>query len=235
MGFFVGWHYVKQGYGMLMVDAAQRRSYFAESDKKVLLANSYACWILAWLTVNATAHERNLWGLKFAMLDVPPAVLLFGGAVLAATSAWTAWILLRHARTHRAAVPINGIAAYVACEAIGKLAGWIEPPAESQIGLALVTLSLVVMPLLATAKRRLAHRLGSVTLLADAAETQLCFYLSGIVLIGLAGNMLAGWWWMDPVAALLVGGVAFHEGQRAWTHGDLCGDGSRDAALERGA
>jgi hypothetical protein len=114
MGFFVGWHYVKQGYGMLMVDAAQRRSYFAEPDKKILLANSYACWILAWLTVNATAHERNLWGLKFAMLDVPPAVLWFGGAVLALTSAWTAWVLFRHGRAHRGAVPVNGIAAYVA-------------------------------------------------------------------------------------------------------------------------
>jgi hypothetical protein len=114
MGFFVGWHYVKQGYGMLMVDAAQRRGYFGESDKKVLLVNSYACWIVSWLAVNATAHERNLWGLRFAMLDVPPALLWLGGGALAVTSAYTAWILVRHARAHRGTVPVTGIMAYIA-------------------------------------------------------------------------------------------------------------------------
>jgi divalent metal cation (Fe/Co/Zn/Cd) transporter len=93
--------------------------------------------------------------------------------------------------------------------------------------LVLVAVSLVVMPLLALAKRRIAQRLGSVTLQADAAETQVCAYLSIAVLVGLAGNALFGWWWMDAAAALVVAGIAFYEGQRAWAHGELCADGAR--------
>jgi hypothetical protein len=114
MGFFVGWHYVKQGYGMLMVDAALRRSYFSEADKKILLINSYACWIVAWLAGNKAVATRNLWGLSFASIDVPVGLLWLGVAVLVITTAYTAWILFRHARAHRGAVPINGMAAYFA-------------------------------------------------------------------------------------------------------------------------
>jgi divalent metal cation (Fe/Co/Zn/Cd) transporter len=162
------------------------------------------------------------------------ALLGFGlDSVVETTSAViVAWHLTRSERSEQLAVRLIaltffGIAAYVVFEAVGKLAGWIEPPAETQVGMALVTLSLVVMPLLAGLKRRVAHRLGSVVLLADAAETQLCFYLSAIVLVGLAANVVLGWWWMDPLAALCVGAVALYEGQRAWAHGDLCGDGTR--------
>ena len=86
----------------------------------------------------------------------------------------------------------------------------------------MVALSLVVMPILAWAKRRVASELGSVALRADAAETQLCTYLSGVVLVGLAANALAGWWWMDPVSALVVAALAVKEGRTAWTSGDLC-------------
>lgn len=114
MGFFVGWHYVKQGYGMLMVDAALRRSYFSEADKKILLINSYACWIVAWLAGNKAVATRNLWGLSFASIDVPVGLLWLGVAVLVITSAYAAWVLFRHARAHRGAIPINGMAAYIA-------------------------------------------------------------------------------------------------------------------------
>ena len=114
MGFFVGWHYVKQGYGMLMVDAALRRSYFSEADKKILLINSYACWMVAWLAGNKAVATRNLWGLSFASIDVPVGLVWLGVAVLVITTAYTAWVLFRHARTHRGAIPINGMAAYIA-------------------------------------------------------------------------------------------------------------------------
>jgi len=86
----------------------------------------------------------------------------------------------------------------------------------------ITALSLIVMPSLAWAKRRVAGRMGSVALKADAAETQLCTYLSAVVLLGLAANAVLGWWWMDPLAALIVAALAFREGREAWTNGDLC-------------
>ncbi|HZU06378.1 MAG TPA: cation transporter [Chloroflexota bacterium] len=114
------------------------------------------------------------------------------------------------------------IAAYVTYEALGKLLGWAEAPDYSPVGLALVALSLGVMPALAWAKRRVAAGLGSVALQADAAETQLCTYLSAVVLVGLAANGLFGWWWMDPLAGLVVAAVALREGHAAWTSGAHC-------------
>jgi divalent metal cation (Fe/Co/Zn/Cd) transporter len=114
------------------------------------------------------------------------------------------------------------IAAYVIYDAMTKLLGLGEKPEHSAVGLALVALSLVVMPGLAWAKRKVAVGLSSVALKADAAETQLCTYLSAVVLLGLAANSLLGWWWMDPVAGLVVAGLALKEGWEAWRSGDLC-------------
>ena len=93
-----------------------------------------------------------------------------------------------------------------------KLLGIDEHPEHSAVGLAITALSLVVMPTLAWAKRRVAAGLGSVALKADAAETQLCTYLSAVVLVGLAANSLAGWWWMDPLAGLVVAVLAHPRG-----------------------
>lgn len=114
MTFFVGWHYVKQGYGMLMVDAALRRSYFGNADKKILLVNSYACWILAWAIGNKVVAERDFWGLAYATFDIPLALLWIGAAIVAATTILSALTLYRHARAHRDGIPVNGMAAYIA-------------------------------------------------------------------------------------------------------------------------
>ncbi len=120
------------------------------------------------------------------------------------------------------ALSFFAIAAYVTVDAVLKLLGIDEHPEHSTIGLAITALSLVVMPALAWAKRRVAAGLGSVALKADAAETQLCTYLSAVVLVGLAANSLAGWWWMDPLAGLVVAALAIREGRAAWASGDLC-------------
>ncbi len=130
-------------------------------------------------------------------------------------------------RTERRAVRLIalsffGIGAYVTVDAASTLLGLRDEPLRSPLGLAITALSLVVMPLLAWAKRRVAARLGSVALRADAAETQLCTYLSAVVLLGLAANALLGWWWMDPVAGLVVAALAIREGRTAWTSGELC-------------
>jgi divalent metal cation (Fe/Co/Zn/Cd) transporter len=130
-------------------------------------------------------------------------------------------------RTERRAVRLIAlsffaIAAYVTVDAALKLLGIDDHPEQSAVGLAITALSLVVMPALAWAKRRVAAGLGSVALEADAAETQLCTYLSAVVLIGLAANSLAGWWWMDPLAGLIVAALAIREGRTAWASGELC-------------
>jgi divalent metal cation (Fe/Co/Zn/Cd) transporter len=144
------------------------------------------------------------------------------------------WRLLRQTSDHRAieraerravrliAISFIGIAVYVTYDAASKLLGLGEPPERSPIGLALVALSVVVMPTLAWAKRRVAAALGSVALRADAAQTNLCTYLSAVVLLGLAANAVGGWWWMDPLAGLVVAALAVREGLVAWRSGDLC-------------
>jgi len=115
-----------------------------------------------------------------------------------------------------------GIAAYVTVDAASTLLGLRDEPQRSPLGLAITALSLVVMPTLAWTKRRVAARLGSVALRADAAQTRLCTYPSAVVLLGLAANALLNWWWMDPVAGLVVAALALREGLEAWTSGELC-------------
>jgi cation diffusion facilitator family transporter len=120
------------------------------------------------------------------------------------------------------ALSFYGIAAYVTVDAASTLLGLRDEPQHSPLGLAITALSLVVMPTLAWAKRRVAARLSSVALRADAAQTQLCTYLSAVVLLGLAANALLNWWWMDPVAGIVVAVLALREGREAWTSGELC-------------
>ena len=87
---------------------------------------------------------------------------------------------------------------------------------ESIVGIVLAVVSLVVMPLLARAKRRVGKRMGSRALQADAAETTLCVWLSAILLAGLSLNALLGWWWADPLAGLGIVYVAGREGLGHW-------------------
>jgi divalent metal cation (Fe/Co/Zn/Cd) transporter len=77
------------------------------------------------------------------------------------------------------------------------------------------------MPLLARAKRRVAARLSSRALRADSRQTNLCAYLSAILLIGLLANAVAGWWWADPVAALVMVPIIANEGVEA-LRGEAC-------------
>jgi divalent metal cation (Fe/Co/Zn/Cd) transporter len=114
------------------------------------------------------------------------------------------------------------LAPYVTVEALYNLATG-ERPETSWLGMALVTTSLVGMPLLGRAKRRLADTLGSVATRGEGTQNLLCAYLAGAVLVGLVGNALFGLWWLDPVAALVIAGVAIREGVRSW-RGEGCAD-----------
>jgi divalent metal cation (Fe/Co/Zn/Cd) transporter len=111
-------------------------------------------------------------------------------------------------------VSFIALAIYVAYEAITSLVKK-EPPAESLPGIILATVSLVVMPLLARAKRRVAGRIRSAALTADAKQTEFCTYLSAILLGGLVLNALLGWWWADPAAAVVMVPIIAREGVEA--------------------
>jgi divalent metal cation (Fe/Co/Zn/Cd) transporter len=113
-------------------------------------------------------------------------------------------------------------AAYVAGQAVWDLVARSEPE-ESVPGIAIAALSLVVMPGLAIAKRRVGRRMSSRTVVADSAQTMLCSYLSAILLIGLVANATLDWWWADPIAALVIAALAGREGREAW-RGDSCCD-----------
>jgi divalent metal cation (Fe/Co/Zn/Cd) transporter len=119
------------------------------------------------------------------------------------------------------AVQFFVLAPYVAYEAVTKL--WHgDRPDTSWIGIALVTTSAIGMPLLGRAKTRLAVKLGSGATHGEGTQNILCGYLALAVLAGLLGNALLGWWWLDPVAALAIAGLAVHEGRRSW-RGETCG------------
>ncbi len=92
-------------------------------------------------------------------------------------------------------------------------------PESSVIGIALTVLSLIVMPLLARAKLRVAASLGSRALRADAHETIVCAWLSAATLLGLGFNVVLGWWWADPLAALAMLPIIIREGLEAWREG----------------
>jgi divalent metal cation (Fe/Co/Zn/Cd) transporter len=117
--------------------------------------------------------------------------------------------------TKAIAISFAALAAYVGFEAIRDLTSGAEPDA-SVPGVVLAALSLAVMPFLARAKRRLAPVLGSAAAVADAAQTNLCAMLSAILLVGLAANVVAGWWWADPVAGVGIALLAAIEARRTW-------------------
>jgi divalent metal cation (Fe/Co/Zn/Cd) transporter len=113
------------------------------------------------------------------------------------------------------------LALYVTAQAAWVL--WRRlPPEESPVGIALAVASLVSMPLVAWGKLRAARELGSAALRAEAKETLACSYLSFALLLGLAANTLAGWWWADPAAALLMVPWLVKEGMEG-LRGDPCG------------
>ena len=93
----------------------------------------------------------------------------------------------------------------------------------SRVGIGLAIASLIVMPVLAIAKTRTGKALESRTVLADAAETKLCTYLSVILLAGLVLDATLDWSWADPVAAIGIAVLAVREGREAWSGDDCCG------------
>ena len=112
------------------------------------------------------------------------------------------------------------LAAYVSYDAISSLIKQ-EAPEPSIIGIAVASLSLFIMPFVSMLQRKAGNELGSHSAVADSKQTLLCTYMSGALLVGLLLNSLFGWWWADPLAALIIVTFAIREGTQAWK-GDVC-------------
>jgi len=112
------------------------------------------------------------------------------------------------------------LAAYVAFESARDLITK-NSPEHSVAGIIIAIVSLIVMPLLSKAKRRVGRQLGSAAMHADARQTEFCTYLSAILLGGLLLNMALGWWWADPIAALVMLPIIAKEGIEG-IRGDHC-------------
>lgn len=179
-----------------------------------------------WLT-RATLAYNSLEGLLAvgaALAAGSVALLGFGidSAIEVVASGAAIWRLRvdrevdRRANVERRAVQLIGtsfllLALYVATDAVRTL--WRGTgPTESWLGIGVALASLIIMPWLARRKRQVAANLQSGALTAEARQTEICVYLSVILLIGLGLNLAVGWWWADPVAALAMAPLIAWEG-----------------------
>ena len=186
---------------------------------------------LSWLSLvwmgaeGAIAITAGILAGSIALLSFGLDSAIEGFASLVIVWRFTGWRLLSHAAEERAqklvAIQFFLLAPYVAFEAGHKLIAG-EHPETTWLGIALVTSSLIGMPFLGIAKHRLADTLGSVATRGEGTQNLLCAYLAAAVLAGLLGNALAGLWWLDPVAALVVAAVAVREGRESWRGEGCC-------------
>ena len=114
------------------------------------------------------------------------------------------------------------LAAYVGVESVRTFFG-AHHPETSWVGIGLAAFTAPTMPLLARAKQRVGHALGSSATVGEAQQNMICAYLSVALLVGLGANALLGWWWADPAAALVIAAVALLEGRESW-RGEACCD-----------
>ncbi|HEY8763435.1 MAG TPA: cation transporter [Solirubrobacteraceae bacterium] len=115
------------------------------------------------------------------------------------------------------------LAPYIAQDAIRALIAG-DHASTSWVGIGLSIGSIIAMPLLGRAKQRVGERLGSGATAGEGAQNLLCAYMAAGVLVGLAANAAVGWWWLDPVIALVIAGIAVREGRETWKgEGCACG------------
>jgi divalent metal cation (Fe/Co/Zn/Cd) transporter len=184
-------------------------------------------WLsLAWMGAEgAIAITAGILAGSIALIGFGIDSAIEGVASLVIVWRFTGHRLVSHVAEERAqklvAIQFFILAPYVAFEAIRHLAG-AEHPEISVLGMLLTASSVVGMPILGVAKQRLAATLGSSATHGEGAQNLICAYLAGAVFLGLAGNALFGWWWLDPIAALLIAGVAVREGLETWRGEGCC-------------
>lgn len=179
--------------------------------------------LLTWLTLVYNLGEAGL-SLTASVMAGSVALMAFGvdSTIEMLASSVALWRLysdadqVRRERSERVALRLIGssflvLAAYVAYQSIRVL--WqAAAPEESTLGIVVAAAAVIVMPVLARAKTRVALAMRSGALHAEAKQTMLCTYLSAILLGGLVLNATLGWWWADPLAALIMTPIIAREG-----------------------
>jgi hypothetical protein len=112
MAFTSGWHYVKQGYGVIVVLSAIRRIYYSEIEKRLLLLNGYVVWIYSWMALNETFYQKKLYGIAFFTFDVPPMLLAIGAAAAVLTTAAVVVAFAVRIAVRKLPVSWNGVVGY---------------------------------------------------------------------------------------------------------------------------
>jgi len=181
---------------------------------------------LAWMTVEGgVAIGAGIAAGSIALVGFGLDSAIEGFASVIIIWRFTGRRVFSHAAEERAqrlvAVQFFLLAPYVGVESVRALVGG-EHPQASWVGVALAVASVVLMPVLAVAKQRLADQLGSAATAGEGRQNMLCAYLAGALLLGLLGNALLGAWWLDPAVGLLIASVAVKEGREAWRGEGCC-------------
>jgi divalent metal cation (Fe/Co/Zn/Cd) transporter len=205
---------------------APRREPSAEWLRAARRAKALSWLSLVWMGAEgAIAITAGILAGSIALIGFGIDSAIEGAASLIIVWRFTGHRLLSAASETRAqrlvALQFFLLAPYVTVEAIRHLITGAEVE-TSWLGMALTATSLLGMPVLGVAKQRLAQTLGSSATHGEGAQNLLCAYLAGAVFLGLAGNALLGWWWLDPIAALAIAGVAVKEGIETWRGEGCC-------------
>ena len=199
------------------------RERYGELARRVRLLS----WLsLGWMTIEgAVAIIAGIVASSIALVGFGLDSVIEGLASVIIIWRFTGSRTFSHAAEERAqklvAIQFFILAPYVAFEATRSLIGGHQPDA-SWVGVALAAGSVVIMPVLAIAKQRLARQMGSAATAGEGRQNMLCAYLAGALLIGLLGNALLGAWWLDPAVGLLIAALAVHEGREAWRGEGCC-------------
>ena len=188
--------------------------------------------LVSWLTVGWNSTEAVV-ALVAAAMAGSPALLGFGlDSIVESLSSlvmiWRFHHLDRGRHREQRALQLVGaslllLAGFVIFDATRTLI-YRERPESSYVGIGLAVVSIAVMPVLARYKRRIARQIRSDALHADSKQTDICWYLASILLVGVGLNALFGWWWADPVAAVCMVPLIAKEGLDALRGRTCCGD-----------
>ena len=184
-------------------------------------------WLsLAWMSAEgAIAIAAGISAGSIALIGFGIDSAIEGFASVIIVWRFTGHRLYSHAAEERAqklvAIQFFLLAPYVSIESVQHLISGADIQ-TSWLGMALTASSLVGMPILGRAKQRVAETLGSSATHGEGTQNMLCAYLAGAVFLGLLGNTLLGWWWLDPLAGLVIAGVAVREGVETWRGEGCC-------------
>ena len=182
--------------------------------------NSIEAVIAIWSGLVADSIALVGFGLD-SIIELAAAAALFWRLGVEAKGADEEAVEAAERRVHRfVGITFFALAAYVLTISIWTLTGHGQPK-ESIVGIVLAAASLIIMPLVAWGKLRAARNIPSPALGAEAKETLACSYLSLTLLLGLTTNAIAGWWWADPIAAILMVPWLVREGLEGVSGEDL--------------